>query len=79
MYSGYEITFDSAGCWSFDNNITRNVIIFCVNNSSLSHSNNCKDHFSILGEGLVSISMEALVHEKKRLVLILLKQTQKFA
>ena len=32
--SGYEITFDSAGSWSFDNDFIRNVIIFGVDNSS---------------------------------------------
>ena len=27
VYSGYEITFDKAGSWSFDNDFARNVII----------------------------------------------------
>ena len=30
MYSGYEITFDSAGSWSFDNGSARNVKSFVV-------------------------------------------------
>ena len=34
LYSGYGITFDSAGFWSFDNDTARNVIIFGVDNSS---------------------------------------------
>ena len=38
MYSGYGIIFDSAGSWSFDNDIARNVITFDVDNSSLSHA-----------------------------------------
>ena len=42
VYSGYEITFDSADSRSFDNDITRNVIIFCIDNSSSSHSDNRK-------------------------------------
>ena len=29
-YSGYGITFDNAGFWSFDNDTARNVIIFGV-------------------------------------------------
>ena len=37
MYSGYGITFDSGGSWSFDNDTARNVIIFGVNSSSSSH------------------------------------------
>ena len=32
--SGYKITFDSAGSWSFDNDFIRNVIIFGVDNGS---------------------------------------------
>ena len=34
VYSGYIITFDSAGSWSLDNNFEKNVIIFGVDNSS---------------------------------------------
>ena len=34
VYSGYGITFDSTGSWSFDNEFSRNVIIFGVDNSS---------------------------------------------
>ena len=51
VYSGYGITFDSAGSWSFDNDTARNVIIFGVDNSSSSHSDNRKNNFLILGEG----------------------------
>ena len=43
VFSGYRITFDSAGSWSFDNDFARNVIIFGVDNSSLSHSDNRKN------------------------------------
>ena len=51
MYLGYGITFDSAGCWSFDNDTARNVIIFGVDNSSSSHSDNPKNSFLILSKG----------------------------
>ena len=37
VYSGYGITYHSAGSWSFDNGFARNVIIFGVDNSSSSH------------------------------------------
>ena len=50
VYSGYGITFDSAGSWSFDNDFARNVIIFVVDNSSSSHSDNRKNNFLTLGE-----------------------------
>ena len=33
LYSGYEITFDCAGLWSFDNDFSRNVIMFGADNS----------------------------------------------
>ena len=52
VYSRYQITFDSAGSSSFDNDFARNVIIFGVDNSSSSHSGNRKYNFLILGEGL---------------------------
>ena len=51
VYSGYGITSDSAGSWSFDNDFPRNVIIFGGDNSSSSHSCNRKNNFLILGEG----------------------------
>ena len=50
VYSGYGITFDSGGSWS-DNDFARNVVIFGVDNSSASHSDNRKNNFLILGEG----------------------------
>ena len=49
--SGYEITFDSVGFWSFDNDTARNVIIAGFDNSLSSHSDNHINNFSILGEG----------------------------
>ena len=52
MYSACRITFDSAGSWRFNNDITRNVIIFGVDNSSSSHADNHNNNFSVLGEVL---------------------------
>ena len=46
LYSGYGITFDSGDSWSFDNDFARNVIIFGVDNSSSSHSDNRKNNFA---------------------------------
>ena len=45
VYSGYGMTFDSAGSWSFDNDVARYVIIFGVDNSSSSYSDNAKITF----------------------------------
>ena len=78
VYSGYGITFDSAGSWSFDNEIARNVVMFGVNNSSSSHADNCKNKFLALGEVLTIELMEDLVLQRKSLLLILVKQIQKF-
>ena len=76
VYSGYEITFDSAGSWSFDNDIARNVIIFDLDNSLSSHADNCNNNFLVLGEGLSFGINGRLVHQGKSLVLVLVKQTQ---
>ena len=51
LYSGYGITFDGAGSWSFDNYFSRKVIIFGVDESSSFHSHNRKNNFLMLGEG----------------------------
>ena len=51
VYSGYGIIFDAKGNWNFDNDFARNVIIFDVDDSSLSHINNRKNNFLVLGEG----------------------------
>ena len=75
VYSGYGITFDSASSWKFDNDFARNVKIFGVDNTSSFHSDNHKNNFLILDE---SPTYEDLDHEKKGLVLVLLKQTQNF-
>ena len=68
MYSGYRITFDSGGSWSFDNDIARNVIMFGVDNSSSFRAANCKIIFVVLE------LMKNLIHQRKNLVLILVKQ-----
>ena len=43
VYSSYRKPFDSAGSWSFENDTSRNVIIFVVDNSSPSHAENRKN------------------------------------
>ena len=63
------------GSWSFDNNFAKNVVIFGVNNSSLFHTVNCKNKFSVLGEGPFMI---VPVLQRKRLELTLVKQSQSF-
>ena len=37
--------------WSFDNDFARNVVIFDVDDSSSSHTDNRKNNFLVIGEG----------------------------
>ena len=48
---GYRVTFDSAGSWRFGNDFTKNVVIFGVDNSSVSYADNYKNNFLVLDEG----------------------------
>ena len=47
----YGITFNRADSWSFKDKTARNVMIFCVDNSSSPHADNCKNTFLMLSEG----------------------------
>ena len=78
-YSGYGITFDSAGWWGFDNGTARNVIIFDVDNSSSSHSDNRKNILLTLGESPSFGLNGSFAWPQKKFILILLKQTESFA
>ena len=51
VFSGYRIAFDGTGEWKFGNEFARNVVIFGVDSSSSSHTDNCKNDFLVLGEG----------------------------
>ena len=64
--------------------VTRNLcftisLILGVDNSSSFHSDNRKNNFLILGKGPTLELMEVLVHQRKKIVLTLMKQIQKFA
>ena len=45
VYSGYGIAFDGAAKWNFVNDFARNVFIFDVDSSSLSHTDKGKNNF----------------------------------
>ena len=51
MYCAYTITFDKKGGWNFDDDFVRNVIIFGVDISSSTNSDNPKNKFLVLREG----------------------------
>ena len=66
MYSGYGIEFDGKDEWNFRNDLAENIIIFDVYNSSLSHTDNRKSYFLILGEvDTFGINGSLMVHQKK--------------
>ena len=78
VYSGYGIAFDVKCECSFDNDYVRNSIIFGVDNSSLSHADNLKNNFLILGEGDTFDVNGSNGAPEKSLNLILVNQTQNF-
>ena len=47
VYSDYVIAFDRKVTWSFGHDYARNVVIFNVDNSSSSHSDNSKNNFFV--------------------------------
>ena len=46
VYSGYGISFDEKGLWSFGDDFIINVLIFLVDNSSSFHPYNQKNNVS---------------------------------
>ena len=78
MYSVCGITFDSAGSGSFYNGSARNVINFGVVNSLLSHADNQKNKFLMVGEGPTFQLNESFDSAEKSIVLILVNHAQNF-
>ena len=76
MHSGYGITFDGKGSWSFNDEFARNVIIFGVDNSSSSHTD--KNDFLVLGEGDTCGINGSFGTPEKKMILVLVKQRQSF-
>ena len=72
VYSRYEIAFDGKGSWSFNGDITNNIIIFPVDISSSSHTDNLKNYFLILDEG-DTFGINGSFGAPKKLILILVK------
>ena len=78
MYSGYRIAFDGKGTWRFGDDYARNVVIFGVDNSSSSHTDNQKNKFLVLSEGDTSGVNGSFVAPEKSSVLTLPRQRQFF-
>lgn len=51
VYSDYGLEFDSKCLWSFNHDFARKVVIFRVDDSLSSHSDNLKNDFLVLGVG----------------------------
>ena len=78
VYSGYEITFASAGSWSFDNDFARNIIIFGVDNSSSSYFDNRRNNFLKLGEGPTYVINGSFGSPEKHFSIIFTKANTNF-
>ena len=80
VWSGSGIAFDGISSWNFGNDFARNVIIFGVDNSSLSDTDNHVDNIVILKLVETKNSSKYLVgyleKVKRPLVLILPKMSQ---
>ena len=76
VYSGYGIAFDGKCSWSFGNGFAKNVVVFGVDNSSSSHTDNCKNSCFVLGEGDTFGIHGSFRAPEKSLVLILVKQSK---
>ena len=75
VYSGYGMTFDSAGPWSFDNDF---ATLFCAVNSSSSHFDNRKNNFLILGECPIDGINESFGLPEKKFNINFSKRNTKF-
>ena len=74
--NGRGIAFDEEGSWSFGDDFPRNFVIFVVDNSSSSQSDNRKNNFLVLGEGPTQGIIDNTGAAEKNIVLTLVKQKQ---
>ena len=65
--------------WSFDIKYARNVVIFVVDHSSSSHTDNRQNDFLVLVEGPTYVINDSTGTAENNLVLTLVKQIQNFA
>ena len=67
--NSWEIAFDGESSWSFGYEFAKNVVIFSIDNSSSSHTNNQKSNFVLLGEGSTDVINDSTGVVEKNLVL----------
>ena len=77
MHNGYGIAFDGVGHGIFVSDSVKNVVNFVVGNNS--SANSYKNNFLLLGECPTYGINGSFGSLEKKLVLILIKQTQNFA
>ena len=78
-YNGQGTTFDGEGLWNFGNDFAINIVIFGVDNSSSSTTNNRKNNFLVLGKGPTQGINDSTGVVEKNSVLFLVKLMQNFA
>ena len=76
VHCDYGIAFDGKGECSFGNDFARNVIILGL---IIVHHLIPKMIFQFYLKEILLVLIDALVHQKKKLILILVKQRQNFA
>ena len=79
IYRAYEIEFDGAGTWNFSNNFSRNFVIFSVDDSSSSNTDNRKNNFLELGEGTNDDRNDSVSATGKKYNIKFTKAKKKFA
>ena len=77
-YNGQGIVFDGEGSWSFGNVFARIVVIFGVDNSSSSHTDNRKNNFLALGEGPTQSINDSTGSPEKKISINFSKANTKF-
>ena len=79
-YEGYGICFDGESSFSFDNRIdAKNVIIFDVNNSNISHSTNKTQNIYVLGKDFVQGINNTTIYAEKVYTTNFAEQSKTFA
>ena len=80
--NGFWKAFDGNILWSFGNTFAGNFVHLSVDNSSSSHSDNCKNNFLILDEGstydIKEIILMDLASQKERFFINFSKASSKF-
>ena len=79
VYNDYGIvTIDRAGLYNFCDDFGKNAVIFGIDNSSSSNTDNCKNSLLVLGVVLVD-GINGSFEQRKSLVLTSINERENFA